>query len=160
LFFTSLISMQEGGDIVSSSERSATSAGTAARTDVNDRISFFVDGVKEDGSINDVMISAENYWRQVSKVDEEFVYDASYMKLKELAIGYNLPSSLLSRISNNPVKSVRVSLVGRNLFYFYKNTPGTVPDASAYSTVYSAQAYDFAPVPTTRTYGFSLNVGF
>ncbi|MCU4176606.1 SusC/RagA family TonB-linked outer membrane protein [Carboxylicivirga sp. N1Y90] len=160
LFLTSLISVQEGGDIVSSSERSATSAGTAAQTTENNRISFFVDGVTEDGGINTTMISAEEYWRQVSKVDEEFVYDASHMKLRELAIGYNLPKSLLAKIPSNPVQSVRLSFVGRNLWYFYKNTPGTVPDASAYSTNYAAQAYDFSPVPSTRTYGFSLNVGF
>ncbi len=160
LFLTSQITMQQGGEIVSSSERGATSAGTAARTDANNRISFFVDGVTEDGGLNTTMISAEEYWRQVSKVDEEFVYDASYMKLGELALGYNFPSSLLTKINNNPVKSVRLSLVGRNLFYFYKHTPGTVPDASAYSTVYYAKAFDFAPVPSTRTYGFSVNVGF
>ncbi|PKQ64207.1 hypothetical protein BZG02_05125 [Labilibaculum filiforme] len=160
LFLSALVSVQQGGDIISSSERSATSAGTAAQTTANGRIAFFADGVTEAGGLNDVMISAEEYWRQVSKVDEEFLYDASHMKLKELAIGYNLPKSLLSKIPHNPVKSARVSFVGRNLFYFYKNTPGTAPDASAYSTEYAAQAYDFSPVPSARTYGVSLNVGF
>ena len=106
------------------------------------------------------MISAEEYWRQLSKVDEEFIYDASHMKLKELAIGYNIPRSILNKIPHNPVKSARFSLVGRNLFYFYKHTPGTSPDASAYSSSLAAQAFDFSPVPATKTYGFSLNVGF
>ncbi len=82
------------------------------------------------------------------------------MKLKELAIGYNIPRSILNKIPHNPVKSARFSLVGRNLFYFYKHTPGTSPDASAYSSSLAAQAFDFSPVPATRTYGFSLNVGF
>jgi len=160
-FYVSVLtSIQEGGDIYSSSERGAVSAGTAERTTENDRMSLFVDGVTADGGSNNVMISAEEYWRQLSKVDEEFIYDASFMKLKELAIGYNFPKSLLNKIPNNPVKSVRLSLVGRNLFYFYKHTPGTAPDASAFSSALSAQAYDFAPVPATRTYGFSLNVGF
>ena len=160
LYLSALVSIQQGGDILSSSERSATSAGTAARTDANDRIAFFVDGVTQDGGVNTEMISAEEYWRQVAKVDEEFMYDASHMKLKELAIGYNLPKSLLTKIPNNPIKTARVSLVGRNLFYFYKDTPGTAPDASSYSTNYEAQAYDFSPVPSARTYGFSLNLGF
>ena len=160
LFVSALVSIQEGGDIISSSERSATGSGTAARTTENGRIAFFVDGVNEAGGLNDVMISAEEYWRQLAKVDEEFLYDASHMKLKELAIGYNIPKSILSKLPHNPIKSARVSFVGRNLFYFYKNTPGTAPDASAYSTEYAAQAYDFSPVPSTRTYGVSLNVGF
>ena len=160
LYMSALVSVQQGGDILSSSERSAVSAGTADRTNVNNRIALFADGVTMDGGSNTTIISAEEYWRQLSKVDEEFIYDASHMKLKELAIGYNLPKSILSKIPHNPIKSARVSLVGRNLFYFYKDTPGTAPDASAYSTQYAAQAFDFSPVPATRTYGFSLNVGF
>lgn len=160
LFLTALVSIQEGGDILSSSEKSAVSAGTAARTTENDRMAFFVDGVTAAGGANNVIVSAEEYWRQLAKVDEEFMYDASHMKLREVAIGYNIPKSLLSKIPHNPVKSARFSLVGRNLLYFYKNTPGTAPDASAYSTDFAAQAYDFSPVPSARTYGFSLNVGF
>ncbi|MCG8512867.1 MAG: hypothetical protein MI740_01900, partial [Halanaerobiales bacterium] len=66
----------------------------------------------------------------------------------------------LAKIKHNPIRSMRLSVVGRNLLYFYKDTPGTAPDASAYSSAYEAQAFDFAPVPTTRTFGFSLNVGF
>ncbi len=160
LFLSALVSIQEGGDILSSSERGAVSAGTAERTLENNRMSFFVDGVTAAGGANNVIVSAEEYWRQMAKVDEEFMYDASHMKLKEVAIGYNLPKSLLSKIPHNPIKSARVSLVGRNLLYFYKDTPGTAPDASAYSTAFAAQAFDFSPVPSTRTYGFSLNVGF
>ncbi|MCG8580674.1 MAG: SusC/RagA family TonB-linked outer membrane protein, partial [Bacteroidales bacterium] len=161
LYMSALFSVQEGGDILSSSERGATSAGTAKRTDVNNRMAFFVDGVTADGGPNNVMVSAEEYWRQVAKVDEEFMYDASHMKLKEIVIGYNVPKSLLERISaNNPIQSMRVAVVGRNLWYLYKDTPGTVPDASAYSSAYAAQAFDFAPVPSTRTYGFSINLGF
>jgi len=160
LFFTALVSVQEGGDILSSSEQGAVSAGTAARTTENNRMSIFVDGVAMDGGTNNVMISAEEYWRQLSKVDEEFMYDASHMKLKEVVLGYNISKSFLNKIPHNPVKSARVSLVGRNLFYFYKHTPGTAPDASAYSSSFAAQAFDFSPVPSARTYGFSLNVGF
>ncbi|WP_321298426.1 SusC/RagA family TonB-linked outer membrane protein [Marinifilum fragile] len=160
LYLSALVSIQQGGDIFSSSEQGAVSAGTAARTAANDRMAFFVDGVTVDGTPNHVIVTAEEYWRQYASIGEEFIYDASHMKLKELAIGYNFPKSILAKIPNNPVKSARISFVGRNLFYFYKDTPGTAPDASAYSTSYAAQAYDFSPVPSTRTYGVSLNVGF
>ena len=160
LYMSTLVSIQQGGDILSSSERGAVASGTAARTDVNNRIDFFVDGVTADGNVNTTMVSAEEYWRKLAQIDEEFIYDASHMKLKELAIGYNVPKSVLAKIKHNPIRSMRLSLVGRNLLYFYKDTPGTAPDASAYSSAYEAQAFDFAPVPTTRTFGFSLHVGF
>jgi len=160
IFFSTLFSIKQGGEIISVSEQGATSSGTAARTAQNDRMAFFVDGVTADGGANNVMVQAQDYWMKVAGIDEDFVYDASYMKLKEIALGYNVPVSLLNKISKNPVKSMRISFVGRNLFYLYKHTPGTAPDASAYSSAYGAQAYDFSPVPSARTYGFSLKMGF
>lgn len=160
LYVNALFSMQQGGEIVSVTEQSATAAGTAARTNSMNRIDMFAPGVLADGGSNTKIIPAQTYWGSIADIDEEFVYDASFMKLKELAIGYNLSKSTLNKIPHNPIKSARISLVGRNLFYVYKDTPGTTPDASAYSTSYFAKAVDFAPVPNTRTYGFSLNLGF
>lgn len=160
LSFNALISIQQGGDIFSATEQSAVASGTAERTTMNNRMSFFVDGVTADGGKNNEIVSAQAYWNAVSKIDEAFIYDASHMKLKEIALGYSLPARLLNRLPKSFIKNVRMSLVGRNLFYFYKNTPGTIPDGSAYSSAYAAQAFDYSPVPATRTYGFSLNVGF
>ena len=160
LYLSALLSIQQGGDIVSITEKGAVKAGTAKRTAENDRNSYTINGFAENGATNSKSVTAQKYWEQVSNIDEEFVYDASYMKLKELAVGYSIPKSFLSKIGKNPIKTARVSLVGRNLFYLYKHTPGTAPDASSYSSGYAATAYDFSPVPATRTYGFSLNLGF
>ncbi len=160
-FLSTSLAVQQGGSIISSSEQAATAAGNSERTTANNRMSFFVDGVTEEGGErNHVIVGAEEYWRHISSIDEAFVYDASYMKLKELVIGYNIPRSLLKKIPRSPIQRAKVSLIGRNLFYFYRDTPGTAPDASAFSSSYSAQAYDYSPVPGTRTYGFSLNIGF
>lgn len=159
-YIGALISMQQGGEIFSASEAAATSAGNSLRTTENDRMSFFFDGPLEDGGLNTTMITAQQYWTRVSSINEEFIYDASYMKLREITLGYSIPQRMLKKINKEPIKSARVSLFGRNLFYFYKHTPGTVPDASAYSNSYAAQAFDFAPVPATRTFGISLDVAF
>lgn len=160
IYLKALFSMQQGGDIVSLTEQRATASGTAAKTDFMDRIDLFAPGVKADGSVNDVFVPAQTFWGSVAGITEEFVYDASYMKLKELAVGYNIPASILRKIPGTPLQSVRMSLVGRNLFYLYKDTPGTVPDGSALNTSYYAKAFDYVPVPNTRTLGFSLNLGF
>ncbi len=160
LFFNALFSGQIGGDIVSVTEQGATASGNTDRTLAMDRIDLFFKGDQEDGSPNNVLISAQEYWGTISRIDEEFIYDATYVKVKELAIGYKIPKSLLSKIPYQPISRMQVSLVGRNLFYLHKNTPGTVPDAGSYSTSYFAKAFDFAPVPATRTIGFSLNIGF
>jgi len=158
--FGALISMQQGGEIFSASEASATASGNSVRSTENDRRSFFFDGPTTDGTLNTTMISAQQYWSRVASINEEFIYDASHMKLGELTLGYNFSKTTLSKIHNQPIKNLRITLYGRNLLYFYKHTPGTVPDASAYSNNYAAQAFDFAPVPSTRTFGVSVNVAF
>ena len=157
IFLASLVSFQKGGDVYSLTESMAAYAGTSASTlDRSDRI---VSGVYENGSANKTSISAQNYW-QNGVQPEEYIYDASYIKLKELVLGYNLPKSVLSHIPFNAVNTLKVSLVGANLVYLLKHTPGTTPDGSAMSSNVFSQAIDFAPVPNTRTFGFTVNVGF
>ncbi|TAJ11745.1 SusC/RagA family TonB-linked outer membrane protein [Marinilabiliaceae bacterium JC017] len=158
LFCSALMNFQKGGEIISLSEAYATSAGTAKRTE--DRADVLVDGVTSDGTVNTKTVSAQEYWTRVSGIYEEFLYDASFIKLKELAVGYNVPKSLLERIPSQVIKTARVSFVGRNLFYLHKNTPGTVPDASAFNRSIFAQGFDLSAVPSTRTLGFSINLGF
>ena len=95
------------------------------------------------------MIGGEN------AVAEEFLYDASYIKLKELSFGYSFSKKMLNKTFIN---SLRVSLVGRNLCYLLKHTPGTSPEGGFDTTMFS-QAIDFTSVPYSRTFGFSINVG-
>lgn len=53
---------------------------------------------------------------------------------------------------------MKVSLVGRDLFYFYKDAP--VNPEGAFSRSDYAQAFELGAMPPTRTFGFSLNVKF
>jgi TonB-linked SusC/RagA family outer membrane protein len=159
MYMSALFSGQIGGEIVSVTEAMATSSGNSERTATNGRDDLTVDGVLSSGSTNTTQVTAQEYWGTVSNVDEEFVYDATYLKLKEVAFGYNIPKSILDKLPTKPIYSAKISLVGRNLFYLHKNTPGTVPDAT-YSSGYFAKAFDFSSMPSTRTVGFSLNVKF
>ena len=163
-YMNALFGMQQGGQIYSLTEASATGSGNALRTldtgNGNGREDFFVDGVTASGASNTTITSAQAYFGKVSQVDEEFIYDASYMKLRELSIGYNFPADMLEKLGGGLVKSARFAIMGRDLFYLYRDTPGTVPDASAFSTGYGTQAFDHAPIPATRTIGCSLNLNF
>lgn len=153
-----LLVMQQGGDILSLTESSATGSGNTPKTLSLGREPFFVpNGVLADGSTNTTIVTPQAYWQAVTNIDEEFIYDASFMKLGEISLGYSLPKSMLKSIGNGFISEVRISAVGRNLFYIYRNTPGTVPD-TVYNSDYGSQAIDFSPVPVERTYGFSLNV--
>ena len=120
-----------------------------------------VPGVKADGTPNDIEVSAQRYYQTIGLYSseqgyaEEFVHDASYIKLKELSLGYSFPQSLLKR---TPLTSLKLSFVARNLCFLMKHTPGN-PEGG-YDTTMFSQALDFLAVPYTRTYGFTVNVGF
>lgn len=160
---SALFDMKFGGEIVSVSEAMATSSGLAKRTENrgegNDWM-IVVPGVYEDGRTNTTPISAQTYYQSLggssAAMAEEFVYDASYIKLKELAIGYRFPAKMLKA---TPLNTLSVSFVARNLAYLLKHTPGTSPEGG-YDTTMFSQAIDFTAVPYTRTFGFSINVGF
>ena len=160
LTLSALLDIRVGGDFISNTDNYACQSGTSAKTlyGRENREKIVVDGVTESGAQNTVGVSAEQYWSSVAGPDgivEQFVYEGTYVKLREIALGYNLPQQWLS---HTPLKSVRVSLVGRDLFYIYKAAP--VNPEGAFSRNDYAQAFELASMPPTRSIGLSLNVKF
>lgn len=170
LNISAMFDMKFGGDIVSVSEGMATMVGTSERTayrgefkELNGVQDYYmvVPGVKADGTPNDIPVSAQTYYSTIGLYlsqqgyAEEFVHDASYIKLKELSVGYTFPSKWLKK---TPLQSVRISFVARNLCFLMKHTPGN-PDGG-YDTSMFSQALDFLAVPYARTYGLTVNVEF
>ncbi|HLT79979.1 MAG TPA: SusC/RagA family TonB-linked outer membrane protein [Cyclobacteriaceae bacterium] len=103
---------------------------------------------------------ARDYWDSVggeaTAISEMFIYDASFTKLRQVVLGYSLPSKILSR---TPFQKVTVSFVARNLAIISKNIENVDPE-STYSTAPGAQGLEYFAMPPTRSYGFNLNVGF
>jgi TonB-linked SusC/RagA family outer membrane protein len=98
--------------------------------------------------------TSQAYYTQLAgNVSRLFVYDASFIKFRQLTLGYNLPSKLF----NNVIKGATISLVGRNLFIIMKKTDNIDPEAS-YSGY--TQGLELGGVPPTRSYGLNLNVKF
>ena len=81
-----------------------------------------------------------------------YIYSATVVRLREAALGYNLP------IRNKTLKSIRFSLTGRNLFYFYKKAPYD-PELTM-STGNGLAGVDAFNLPATRDIGFNVNVTF
>lgn len=99
---------------------------------------------------------AQNYWSELgNRAQENFIYDASFVKLRQITLGYSLPSQLFD---NMPVRGVTLSLVARNLAILYKNVDNIDPESS-YSSG-NAQGLDYFGMPATRTYGFNLRATF
>lgn len=154
---SAMFDMKFGGNIFSYSEMVATGNGLAARTanrgEENNYMMVFP-GVTESNTPNTTQIKASEYYG--SLLPEDFIYDASFIKLKELSLGYNFPSKMLKK---TPLTSLNVSFVARNICYLLKHTPGTSPEGG-YDTTMFSQAIDYAALPFTRTFGLSVSLGF
>ena len=155
--FSAMFDMKFGGDIVSISEMAAAGNGMALRTENRGEANGYqmvFPGVYQDGTANTKQISASNYYG--NQLAEDYIYDASFIKLKELSLGYTFPKAMLKK---TPFTSLGLSFVARNLFYLMKHTPGTSPEGG-YDTTMFSQAVDYMAVPYTRTFGFSVNLSF
>ena len=107
---------------------------------------------------NTVGVDAQTYYQGITSnnIAEEFVYNASFLKLRELSIGYEFPKTLLGKIK--AVKGLNVSLVGRNLWTIVKHTDNIDPE-SAYNNS-NGQGLELNGYPATRSVGFNVNVKF
>nr|WP_299486543.1 SusC/RagA family TonB-linked outer membrane protein [uncultured Allomuricauda sp.] len=97
----------------------------------------------------------QTYWGRVNDIAEEFVEDSDYITFRQLSIGYTLPSKILEKTFLN---SVSVNLLGQNLFFIKRSIDNVDPE-SAYNAG-NSQGLEYFGVPSTRSYGLSLNAKF
>ena len=116
---------------------------------------IMVEGVTESGSKNEEVVSAEKYYHRIYSIAEANVYDASYVKLREVALSYRLPRLWTQKLH---LQEASVTLTGRNLWTIYKSVPNIDPE-SALSTG-NAQGVEAYSLPTTRSFGVNLSVKF
>jgi outer membrane receptor protein involved in Fe transport len=96
----------------------------------------------------------QTYYAQVSTNDPEiFLYDASFVKFRQIIFGYTFPGSFFK----NKIQGITLSAVARNVFTISKHTPNIDPESN-YSN--GPQGIEQAGVPYTRTFGLNLNVKF
>ena len=100
----------------------------------------------------------ENFYRRVysEKIGGLNVYDASYLKLRQITLGYNLPQSI---ITDWPVNKIHLSVFAKNLFNLIDNLPNSDPAFADTQSGNIAGLSEF-PIPSVRSYGIKLNVGF
>jgi iron complex outermembrane receptor protein len=83
-------------------------------------------------------------------------FDDTWVSLREVSIGYNLPKELTQKAK---IQNLRISFVGRNLLYIYNGMPNHVNPESIFNNR-SSSAFDFGAGPSTRSLGVSLNANF
>jgi len=96
----------------------------------------------------------------IGRISSRFVYDGSYVRLKNIALGYNLPKSLTNKLG---VDQLRLALSGQNLFTF-TDYPGADPEVSYRSggsqNSNVNQGFDYGNYPNIESVSFSVNLKF
>lgn len=118
-------------------------------------------GVTEKGEENKVLVTAARVNNRdiiVRRRDalDDYLYNASFIKLRYVSLTYNLPRALYEKIGF--IKGASVSLVGRNLQVLMKHTPGIDPESNL--SAGNDQGLENTPLPPTRSYGFNVNLKF
>jgi len=170
--FNFLISAKFGGDIYSLDQAYGQYVGlypeTAGTNDLGNPVrntidqggGLILDGVKEDGSKNDIRVSAVDSdvspFGIANNPNEAFIYDASFVKLRELNLTYSLDKKLFE--NSRFIKGADISLTGRNLWIIHKNLPYADPE-----DIYSAgnvSGHQGGAYPSVRTFGFNVKLKF
>lgn len=97
-------------------------------------------------------ISPQTYYTYLSNVSSHFIYDASFIKLRQVIIGYTFPAKAF----HNKIQGITLSFVARNVATLMKHTPNIDPESNY--TNYAGQGLELAGVPASRTYGLNLNI--
>lgn len=159
-----LINGQKGGEIYSLSNLFGLYSGIyeATAEDNIREVGLIPEGVYDPNPNDDVTeyvefdqrIPANEYFTSLfAGPDAAQVYDASFIKLREVAIGYTLPRRLFGNIG---VQRMTISLIGRNLATLLKYTPNFDPSTAISAS--NVQGIEVGQIPPTRSYGFSLQL--
>ena len=165
-----LVDVQQGGDVFSLDLYYGLATGiypeTAANNDLGNPLrnplgdggGLIVPGVLADGSPNTKRVSAVNFGHFGYRRNPAaaFVYDASFVKLREINLSLDFPSNWLG--DKKYVKGLALGLYGRNLWIIHKNLPYADPEDGLSSG--NVQGYQSGSYPTARTVGVNLNLKF
>lgn len=113
-----------------------------------------VDGVTESGAKNTTVVSAEDYYHRLYSIHENFVYSSEYIKLREVSLSYDFPK--WKWMDKLHIQGASLTLVGRNLLILHKKADNIDPEAS----VNGELGVENLNLPSTRSYGLTLNVKF
>jgi hypothetical protein len=167
--FSFLIDMQRGGDFFSLDSwygyatgiydltGGTNKNGESVRAAVGDGGGYYPEtmGVLDDGTANTTAFWMGDYANSVGYAvapNKLHIWDASFVKLREVALTYSLPAGIISK---TPFTSIDISLVGRNLWIIHKNSTYSDPEeglSAGNNLGNQSGAY-----PAVKEYGFNLS---
>jgi TonB-linked SusC/RagA family outer membrane protein len=157
-YVSALVNGKFGGVAFSKTEAFLDAYGVSKRTgDVRDAgATMPINAVSSTGTAVTSIVPSVYYGAvgDRNRIMEPYIFSRTNVRLAQLVIGYNLDVQKLKL----PVKEASISLIGRNLFFFYKKAPYD-PEQSM-STANNMQSNEVFSMPATRTYGVNLKVTF
>ena len=162
--FDFLIDIKSGGDVFSFTDHLAATQGTDEIT-LNGR-EFYSGGngimvpsnAVVDGTLTPLAASRgadpQTYFSRLGNISENWISDASFVKLRQVSISYNLPQSFLDKMS---ISRASISYIGRNLAILHKNTKNFDPEVGFNTAI---QGIEFFDMPSTSSHGLKLSVSF
>jgi TonB-linked SusC/RagA family outer membrane protein len=167
-----MIDFQSGGQFFSWSKMLAVKSGQAAETavlndkgfNVRDPLAsgggYKIEGISQaTGQEVSTYVDARLYFRNAigTRVYEEWLYDASYIKLRELSLGFNFDQKILA---HTPFKTAKVALIARNPAMIWQKAPkGLEPSELSYGSG-SISWLEKGEFQTVRSYGINFNLTF
>ncbi|WP_299440277.1 SusC/RagA family TonB-linked outer membrane protein [uncultured Aquimarina sp.] len=150
-----------GGDIFSTTASALLSRGLTTDTEYDRTQTFILPGVDLNGAPNTTQIAATDlgFVNSGFFIDEQAIYDASTIRLREVSLSYNFPKRFLEQ---TPFGKVSISFIGQNMWYKAINFPDGLnfdPEVTSLG-VGNGQGFDYLTGPTAKRYGFSLNLTF
>lgn len=132
--------------------------GNPSRNSIADGGGIIFPGVSEDGKSNTIRVENQEFglYGYVHNPSAAFVYDASYVKLREMALTYSIPAKFLTKMAFS--KGIDLSILGRNLWIIHKNLPYADPEDAISSG--NLQGYQGGSYLTTRNMGFNIKFKF
>ncbi|TBW25854.1 SusC/RagA family TonB-linked outer membrane protein [Gramella sp. KN1008] len=152
-----LIDGRFGGEIYSATSSYLDAAGVSERSLQYRGEGIVVDAINEEtGEPNTASITAQEYWGSYSGITSNYIYDQTNVRLREFALTYRFPGDFTDSIGLN---AASIGLIGRNLFFLYKDAEDIDPDSSI-GTGLSGQGISLNNAPTIRSLGVNVNIKF
>jgi TonB-linked SusC/RagA family outer membrane protein len=165
-----LIDIQQGGDIYSLDMHYGLGTGiypetvflndlgNPVRSPVSEGGGLILPGVNTNGQPNTIRVEGGDYrvFGWATNPNKAFVYDASYIKLREVTLGRKIPAKYLGRIGPNT--QIELSLFASNLWIIHKNLPYSDPEAGQGAG--NIKGWQTGTLPTTQVFGLSIQMDF
>ena len=168
--FSFLIDIQQGGSVFSLDrwygEGTGITTNTVFTNDLGNPVrntianggGMLLSGVDENGNPNTKRVETsdgtDGVFGYLGSASSDYVYDASFVKLREVTFGYTFPKKMLGET----FQELYLGLSGTNLWIIDKNLPDADPEAGLSSG--NLQGFQSGVLPTTRNFAFNLKVKF